>query len=66
MSIRRFAVVVDGEVAGTLSISENEPSEVAQRHLAAYDSDPRIIPIKTEDPVDHGWTYDGTSFLPPA
>ena len=65
MAIRRFAVVVDGDVAGTISVDDESPNDAAQRHIAAFDSDPKIVPIFGEEPVDFGWTYDGETFTPP-
>lgn len=66
MAIRRFAVVVEGEVAGTISVDDESTNDAAQRHIAAFSSDPKIVPIFGEDPVDFGWTYDGEAFTPPA
>lgn len=65
MTIRKFAVVVDGEVAGTISLDDSNTSDAVQRHIAAFDSDARIIPVTTEDPIEYGWTYDGAAFVPP-
>ena len=66
MALRRFAVVVGNEVAGTLSINDDNPNPAAARHLAAFMSDPKIVPILTEDPVDYTWTWDGKEFIEPA
>lgn len=64
MAIRRFAIIVDGDVAGTISINEEDPSEAAHRHIAAFDSDPKIVPIHVDKPVGYGWTYNGSEFVP--
>lgn len=65
MAIRKWAVVVDGDVAGTISIDTENSAPAVPRFIAAYDSDPRVVPINTEDPVEHGWTWDGSAFTPP-
>jgi len=63
MAIRKFAIVVDGDVAGTIHFDEDSKEPAAQRLMAALSSDPKII--ESPENVEHGWTYDGTQFLPP-
>lgn len=65
MSVIKFAVVVGNEVAGTISLPDDPEVPVAQRFIAAYRSNPVIVET-TEDGVAYGWTWDGTSFNPPA
>lgn len=62
--IVKFALVIDGEVAGTVHFdtSLNHPS--MPRLIAAYRSNPEIIEVSDQG-VAHGWTYDGTEFHPP-
>lgn len=62
MTIRKWAVVVDGDVAGTITIDTEFNAPSVSRFVAAYDSDPKIIPILTEQPIEFGWTWDGENF----
>ena len=64
MVLRTFAVVVDGDVAGTISLDDTWEAPVVPRMIAALDSDPKIVPSPEE--VQFGWSYDGSNFLPPA
>lgn len=59
----KFAVIVGDDVAGTI-VFESSGSESAQRFIAAYRSNPIIIETDNEG-VMVGWTWDGTSFIPP-
>lgn len=61
----KFAIVVGNEVAGSVSI-EVGYSEATDRIIAAYKSDPKIIPIETDSQVTFGWTWDGTNFIEPS
>jgi hypothetical protein len=63
MTIRKWAVVVDGDVAGTISIDTSNPATSIPRFVAAYDSDPKIVPITTDQPVAFGWKWDGINFI---
>lgn len=65
MTVHKFAVVVEGEVAGTISIDDTNPMESAQRHIAAYNSDPKIIPVPAGLDVAYGWTHNGSAFVSP-
>jgi len=65
MTIRKWAVVVDSDVAGTITIDDANTMETAQRFVAAYDSNPIIVPISGDQPVQHGWSWDGENFNPP-
>lgn len=65
METVKFAVIVGNEVAGTVSLPNNPDSEVTQRFIAAYRSNPVIVET-TEDGVVYGWTWDGTNFNPPS
>ena len=62
MSEVRFAIVVDGEVAGTFSLDSNSTDSTATGLIAALKSDPKIIEDETNS-VKRGWTHDGTSFV---
>lgn len=65
MTVRKWAVVVGDDVAGTITIDDENTMETAQRFIAAYDSDPRIVPIPEGQEVTHGWSWTGTEFTPP-
>lgn len=65
MTVRKWAVVVGDDVAGTITIDDENTMETAQRFIAAYDSDPRIVPIPEDQEVVHGWNWTGTEFTPP-
>jgi hypothetical protein len=64
-----FVVIVDGEVAGNLPIAEpsseftDEKSAAFERMIAALSSNPTII--KTDERIEPGSSWDGTSFIPP-
>lgn len=60
-----FALVIDGDVAGTISYNENDTSFVNQRHIAAFRSGAQMIECSNIDGVRFGWTYDGLNFNPP-
>lgn len=63
MSRFKFAIVVDGDVAGTVALEDGQ-SPIIDRIIAAYQSNPTIIPIADET-IAFGWTYDGANFYPP-
>jgi hypothetical protein len=61
-----FAIVIDGEVAGTLVYPENGPrADITERHTAALRSSHTIVEA-TGTEVKPGWSYDGSEFHPPA
>lgn len=64
MSEMRFAVVVDNEVAATLSIDDETTDSVTARLIPAFLSDPKIVQVSID--VQHGWTWNGTEFVAPA
>jgi hypothetical protein len=64
MSEIRFAVVVDGEVAGTLSINSTNTDNASTKLIPALRSNP-IIVEDTSLTVKGGWTYNGTEFVNP-
>ena len=60
-----FALVIDGDVAGTISYNENDGTNVNQRHIAAFRSGAQIVECSHIDGVRFGWTHDGTNFIRP-
>jgi hypothetical protein len=65
MALHRFAIVIDQDVAGTITVDDQSAVETSQRMLAALQSDPKIIPVPSGELVDYGWLWDGTNFIPP-
>jgi len=65
MTIHKFAIVVEGEVAGTISIDDTNTLPAASRHIAAYSSDPKIIPVPSDLEVEYGWSYENGTFVSP-
>jgi hypothetical protein len=60
----KFAIVVDGEVAGTIQYPTTTGSETVTRVVAALQSDPKIVEIFNHD-IRVGWAHSGTEFTPP-
>ena len=65
MTLRKWAVVVDTDVAATISIDDTNTQDPVQRFIAAYDSNPTIVPVPDGQAVVHGWSWDGERFNPP-
>lgn len=66
MTVHKFAVVVGSDVAGTISIDDSRTEEAVARFVAAYYSDPKIVPLTPEqDSVAFGWTYNDGVFVDP-
>lgn len=61
---KRYVFVINGEVGPDLHF---EPAGNPQREAlaAALSSDPKVIEVDVESPVNVGWTWDGTEFHPP-
>jgi len=59
----RFVFVVGNDVAMRLHIGE---SHLSARQIACLRSNPTIVEVPFDSPVDTGWTFDGTNFNPPA
>lgn len=61
-----FAVVVGNDVALKMVIP-SDGNEQTARAIAALSSNPVIIETTDINPeIDFGWSYDGSSFNPPA
>jgi len=68
--IRKFVLVIDGEVGPDLTFEDGEPgSSDKYDHnkalAAALSSEPTIIEIPYDSEVQSGWTWDGTEFKRP-
>lgn len=62
----KFAGIVDNTVFGMITFDvESFSSEYIEMLDAAMQSDPYVIEIPNDLPVDTGWTYDGNSFQQP-
>ena len=59
----KFIFIVGNDVAFRLIIPN---SHLASRQIAALTSNPVIMKVDMSNPVDTGWTYDGSEFHPPA
>jgi len=59
----KFIFIVGGDVAFRLILPN---SVLLPRQRAALNSNPVIMEVDMDNPVDTGWTYDGTNFHPPA
>lgn len=59
----KYAFVIDGEVAFVLPIQIG----IEMIH-AVMQSDPKVcqIPDELQMDVQQGWTFDGTTYLPPS
>lgn len=66
MATKIFAFLVEGEVFMKF-IMDTETNVKAPMWVAGMQSNPTVVDI-TDIPenVDYGWTYDGTTFTPPA
>jgi hypothetical protein len=66
MTLHKFAIVVGSDVAGTLTLNDENPDPATPRLIAAFNSDCRIIPMAPEqEDVAFGWSYDGEEFIAP-
>jgi hypothetical protein len=63
--MKRYVLVIDGEVGPDLVFEENSS---AQHHAlaAALSSSPTVVEVPQDSEVEMGWTWDGTTFTEPA
>lgn len=59
-----FALVVDGEVFGTLHFGP--AAQNYDRMVAGLSSNPTVVDATDTPSVTFGWTYDGSRFNPPS
>lgn len=66
MAIKKYAMVVEGDVFGLLTLEDDGNINPNGPRLAAgLSSDPKIVVVPDDSPVTHGWTWDGTNFYEP-
>lgn len=63
IEIRTFALIVENEVFGTLTVPDSAPNHA--RLWAGLSSNPIVVESTGIDNVQYGWIYNGTEFLPP-
>ena len=63
--MKRYVFVIDGEVGPDLQFEETANAR-STLLAAALSSNPKVIEVEKDDPVDVGWSWDGSKFLPPA
>ena len=61
----KFALVIDGEVAGTIQYPTNLGNPTMDRIIAALQSNPTSIEV-FDNNIMPGWSYDGSTFSAPA
>ena len=65
---RKFIFIIDGEVGPDLTLEDagEGPKFEANRALvAALSSNPIIMEIPSDSPIQMGWVWDGTNFIQP-
>jgi hypothetical protein len=62
-NVKTFAFIVDGDVIGTLTIPQSAVN--SERLWSGLSSNPTVVESTGVDGVTHGWSYDGTNFIPP-
>jgi hypothetical protein len=62
MELINFAIIIDGEVASNMTFPPQIP--MAPKLEAIYSSSPTFV--RTEERIEEGSTWDGTTFTPPA
>jgi hypothetical protein len=61
--VRKFAFIVDGEVAGVIGVPNTFSDH--EKQWAVLSSEPIVIESTNNPDVDSGWTYDGQNFIAP-
>jgi len=63
----KLAAIVGEDVFGLISFPESEfPLAMSAPLRAAFLSSPVVIECENDSPVGVGWTWDGSTFSPPA
>jgi hypothetical protein len=60
---KSFAFIVDGDVVGTIHIPSTGPNH--QRLWAGLSSNPTVVESTEFPEVQFGWSYNGSTFIPP-
>jgi hypothetical protein len=66
--LRKFIFIIDGEVGPDLTFEDAGEGPKFDRNralAAALSSNPVVLEIPEESPVQMGWTWDGNNFTPP-
>lgn len=64
MSKEKYVFVADGEVFMKLTL-DTEATPAGEMWSAGLQSNPTIVKVEADSPVDAGWIYDGTTFIAP-
>jgi hypothetical protein len=64
MSKEKFIFVTDGEVFMKFTL-DTDANPAGEMWSAGLKSNPTVVSVGEDSPVDVGWTYDGTTFTPP-
>jgi hypothetical protein len=64
MTIRKYVFIVDGEVGPDLHFEDDYEKNIPL--AAALSSNPVIVEVPIDSPVQMGWTWDGTNFIEPS
>ena len=65
---RKFIFIIDGEVGPDLTFEDSGEGPNFDRNralAAALSSNPVVLEIPDDSPVQMGWTWDGNEFIPP-
>lgn len=66
MAIKKYALIVDNDVFGTIKFDDDPNHNVNGPRLAAgFSSNPIVIEVDADSDIEHGWTWNGTIFNPP-
>lgn len=65
MTIHRFAFIADGDVFSLFMVDSERAPEDSGRIIAGMQSNPIVVEIGDDTPVNVGWTYDGKQFHGP-
>jgi hypothetical protein len=64
--LTKFAALVDEDVFGIVSFPDDFSPEQVAPLRAAFLSSPIVIECENDSPVGVGWSWDGSTFSPPA
>lgn len=64
MSKEKYVFVADGEVFMKLTL-DAEATPAGAMWSAGLQSNPTVVKVDPDSPIDSGWIYDGTNFTNP-